>query len=647
MRYLYIPLCSKGFTFESIFSTESISPPNFYPIRKFGFDYSYKIPEIHHESAIILFNSIPDYETGDSNTSTIKFVLRVTEKDLNEDELIVIDDGIFAYTETIYLTKENFKLIFFSERDKRLAALKAESSLPTKSLTKYWENLKVDTSPELTKFDTTQIGTVKIGSDGLDTKIKLDKEYNHFKGLVYGLFVGLLTVRNSKRRESSRVMQELINAFAEFNNRLEDYYRNAKYKRSPVVLETTMQRYLDKLTDSINRLKPLLSDKLPTVDFPESSVVSFLLEKLSNQLTNEEEALRYLKYQSIDDILFGSSKYTQVVKMAMEHHGHPGNINHFDNIHNSAIELLNARILPKERLIHLSNIRNTLQTLAKAIDDLPVNESAEFPRLTGLTYSFSKNSISVEPPSSIADEELLGYLVSISNSILPNSKSTKGETQKESILNIVESIGNLFSKNKAAKSTLLYKYLDNQINSYSIETVNSVPLRNFVAFAFNPDSLEKLTNYLVAKEINEPWLAYSFWCAYNGFANTSGNFLQPVFQSNDIEMQNYLDNFLMDVLRQVDATREEAPVDREAENSQSVRRQRALVFFRKFVEGKHHISEGDFLELLDLPSNSEVVDVLKARHGINKRDGKKLASSLLLFLNSEDLFQTPNTTESK
>src|SRR3979411_1117284 len=105
MNHYYYPLCSKDFTFENIFASESVSPYVFYSMRGFGIDYFYKIPKVHHEKAIILFEEPPIYETGSDNSNIIKFILAIDKGCLDQTEIVNVDNGIIGYKKTIYLDK--------------------------------------------------------------------------------------------------------------------------------------------------------------------------------------------------------------------------------------------------------------------------------------------------------------------------------------------------------------------------------------------------------------------------------------------------------------------------------------------------------------------------------------------------------------
>ncbi len=164
--------------------------------------------------------------------------------------------------------------------------------------------------------------------------------------------------------------------------------------------------------------------------------------------------------------------------------------------------------------------------------------------LTAISINSTGDAIIIgQSLGDLTDHELEEYQM-IVNIIFNNPKFGKGETKKEQVLNIVEETGSKTSKANGGKHTRLYRYLNNVINDYSIDNATSIVMKNFVAFVFNIDSLESLENYSDAKMIEKKWISSSFWCLFNGFANTSGNFLRTIFDSDNEGLQNYVDDAL-------------------------------------------------------------------------------------------------------
>lgn len=169
--------------------------------------------------------------------------------------------------------------------------------------------------------------------------------------------------------------------------------------------------------------------------------------------------------------------------------------------------------------------------------------------------------ISIEGEDS--EEIAIGRKVHVNNWDIENKKAKGGSLEKATnqkineisvdlrVLPIVENVGNLLSKGKHTKTSQLYQYLNNEINVYSLEKVSSVVMQNFVAFVFNPDSIEKLENFTETKSIEERWMSFAFWCAYNGFANTSKNFVKPIFESGNRDLQRSIDFHLRNLFSNI------------------------------------------------------------------------------------------------
>src|SRR5687767_11479169 len=265
MNYYYYPLCTKDFTFENVFASESISPHVFYSRRGFGIDYFYKIPKVHHENAIILFDAPPVYETGSDNSNIFKFLLAVDKEYLDQTEITTLSKGIIAYKKTIYLKKNHFKVLFFSEAEKKVICMRSETSLPTKGLKKYLQNFKVIDEDDCRKFDFSIIEEQKIDNGGLREEIFYDRLYNSFKGFVYGVIAGRQSEKSKEEIAIKRNFQEVVNCFSELRNRKETEVnrRGTRYGKSFRVPQVSLKSYYDKLIHAIAVAEKLFYDLFP------------------------------------------------------------------------------------------------------------------------------------------------------------------------------------------------------------------------------------------------------------------------------------------------------------------------------------------------------------------------------------------------
>ena len=658
MSYYYYPLCTKDFTFENIFASESISPNVFYSKRGFGIDYFYKIPKVHHENAIILFKEPPIYETGSDNSAIIKFILEIDKGCLDPTEVVNVESGILAYQKTIYLNNENFNMLFFSDADRKVTLLRSETSLPTKGHRKYTNNFKLIAESDCKKIDFTVVEQLKINNGGLGKAISYDRLYNTFKGFIYGVIAGMLNEKSQEEITIKRSFQEIINCFSEFKNRRDTDSKGlgARYSRTFGVSQTPVKIFYEKLVKAIAFSEKLFFDLFPPQVVSEEDIAKYILSTNEKRLGTLEEALRYVSNKILDDELTGSNIFVQIKNKYLTETGKKDPSLYFDNL----------KILAEKSTKEPANINwnsdkmvnvNSADAFKEALHDLSnLAEQKLFPRkenkrtdLGAISINSLGNQIEIGRGfGDLTDHELEEYQM-IVNVIFKNPKIGKGETKKEQILSIVEETGSKTNKTNGGKQTRLYRYLNNEINNYSIEKATSIVMKNFVAFIFNVDSLESLENYSEAKGIEKKWLSNSFWCLFNGFANTSGNFLIPIFDSDKEGLQNFIDSYLKQVssrdfvyadsFEEANTAEPKQPVYSSDQGKKEEITDKFGEFYNTYVLGKYDIGLEKFISIFQKKNKEQILKELKDHHKVLKKDGKKLIDLFTEHVSSRTLFE--------
>lgn len=657
MSYYYYPLCSKDFTFENIFASESISPYIFYSKRGFGIDYFYKIPKVHHEKAITLFEEPPAFETGSNNSNIIKFILAINKGSLDQTEIISIDNGIFGYKKTIYLDKVNFAILFFSETDKKVACLRSETSLPTKGLGKYSNNFKLINESDCRKTDFSNIEQFKIDNERLGEALFHDRLYNTFKGFVYGIAAGVLREKSREEVRIKRSFQEIANCFAELRNRKENEQKglDTRYSKTFGTGQGQVKIFYDKLINAIITSQNLFYDLFAPQIITEEEIAKYLFSIKEQRLKTLEEALRYVSYRILDDELLGTNGFQQIKTSYLTETGKMDPSVYYENLRALAEKSLkglattNWNSNRKGNLNIVDDFKESLHELSKFADQnlLPKREAKRID-FEAIKFNPETITIAIDPGfGGLKDHELEEYQM-IVNIILQIPKAGKGHAKKEQILTIVEETGNKTSKANGGKQTRLYRYLNNEINDYSIENASSIVMKNFVAFIFNVDSLENLENYTEIKEIDKKWISNSFWCLFNGFANTSGNFLKHIFDNKSERLQNEIDiylkkgfpNKLIGLSRlEEDNISEPEPLEHENGHEKKVDvAVRFQEFYNKYIKGKLDIEFEKFVSIFQKKNAEEILKALKSQHKVLKKDGKKLLEMFNEYISSGTLF---------
>lgn len=637
MAFYYYPLSTRDFAFENIFSTETVSPASYYAVRTFGFDYFPVLSGINNDQAILLFSQPPVYQ--DENNA--KFILRISEDVINPNELVFVTEGVFAYYGTIYFNKEHLRILFFSTKDIRVAILKSNISLPTKTTDKYDSLFEIINESDCKAFPLIDAALIKA-DDEIRLKVALDKRYNHFKGFIYGLVIG--QIANDRKKEASlRIrLQEITNAFAELKSRL-DEQPSAKHENEAT---KKIHLYIEKLFQAIDAAESEYNNIESTNEIDEQLLIEYLLNKIT-RLKSPQQVSNYLDYVITNDELLGTADYKKIVDRYVFSCKTPSPafqqlrkyIEQFISVFQTASkpmhspEDLNNRI----KLLLRDATEEHLEQLSARVYDLKTD-------LNGIVYDFVSNEVSLNADQVFLNTKADNEFIFIINAILKFSKSNKGPAEKEIILKIVEEVGSSYTK--GGKETLLYQYLDNRIDVYSLDRASNLVMKNFVAFVFNPDSLEKLDNFLMSKEIEERWMAFSFWGAYNGFANISKNYTKDIFADINIKLQNNIDAYLRHYLQMV--------VDRKVnvlfveernqyDTSQIVvgtkEDESILEFFNLYVRDKYKLKVDEFTEVLKIKDQKRFQDELKIKYKILKKDSQKLFNAIKKFFDPNNLFQ--------
>ncbi len=644
MAYYYIPLFTRDFTFENIFSTESISPASYYSRRNFGIDYFYSISDFEIDNALILYNAIPAFQIQ-SPEDGIKYVLAIDTSVILPEDMIVVGEGIIAVQKTIYLTKQNFLVYFFSERDMRLTIAKSATSLPTKSVAKYLTNFKYFENAAEFSFDTNSIRAFTIVPDETEENIVYDRKYNSIKGFLYGLACGIISEKSPVEQQLISSVQGIVNSGAEFRNNIENNnkFLDAKYNRAGIGLKGYQQKVLDNIQETEN----LLSVIFPEPVLSENEIAELLLLKFQRRLSSIEAARQYINFCIIEDELYATNKYDTLKKKlsgTKDNESPAVLLQSLKEIYSYALSSRAPGDVNKRLSLNVDRIKNALFRLNHLIaKKFSKNSENNIVPLEKIHYDYLTFHISIDDNFLFIQQgaDRMDYSV-VCNTILTNAKRNKGDAYKTDLLKIVEAVGTQFTKSGNIKESTLYQYLNNEIDSYDLEKVTSVVMRNFIAFVFNPDSLEKMEKFLIAKNINSKWMAFSFWCAFNGFANTSRTFLDPIFNVENHPMQDYMDIYLSNLRNDImmggkhlaASNKQSRPIQSEGENNQLIVRN----FFDKFINEKFNLTLNDFTNMISYPKREDRVNFLKNRFKIDKNEAKKMLDTFTEFCNAPPLF---------
>src|SRR5574344_1737272 len=141
MKTFYIPTSSQNF--NGIFSSESLSPKNFYDKRNFGYRRWTSIPENPFGNSILLYDKLKSFVRPKSDIEDYPMLIQIAINDELEKSLKVCAEGIYSLDRTIYIDPFSTRIIFFSEEAKRVVLSISDSSLETKMLKLYTKRISV------------------------------------------------------------------------------------------------------------------------------------------------------------------------------------------------------------------------------------------------------------------------------------------------------------------------------------------------------------------------------------------------------------------------------------------------------------------------------------------------------------------------
>ena len=98
---LYIATTSLNF--DTIMSTESISPARFYPLRRFGIPYMYDKVSLCLPNSILLLDNIPYYNINRDEYDHRPLIIEIDTAFYPDGYFKEIKKGIYQTSKTIYL----------------------------------------------------------------------------------------------------------------------------------------------------------------------------------------------------------------------------------------------------------------------------------------------------------------------------------------------------------------------------------------------------------------------------------------------------------------------------------------------------------------------------------------------------------------
>jgi hypothetical protein len=147
----------------------------------------------------------------------------------------------------------------------------------------------------------------------------------------------------------------------------------------------------------------------------------------------------------------------------------------------------------------------------------------------------------------------------------------------------------------------------------------------------------------VHQEVEAKWMAFTFWCTFNGFANISRNFVMPFFNYDKNRANIYLDSYIEKCFKKEKIYLKTSFIDANIKSNSlpkvdpgTPKDDKISIFFENFLNRKYKLSIEQFRSVANLNDRDKMINELKNRYRISKKDSSKLLDQF------EDILRTPS-----
>ena len=127
---LYIATTSLNF--DTIMSTESISPVSFYSLRRFGIQHIYDKVSLCLPNSILLLGFIPDFSINRKEYDHRAMIIEIDTEFYPVGYFKEVKNGVYQTSKTIYLSPQSSSIIFLNYEDYTVTLNKSANILETK-----------------------------------------------------------------------------------------------------------------------------------------------------------------------------------------------------------------------------------------------------------------------------------------------------------------------------------------------------------------------------------------------------------------------------------------------------------------------------------------------------------------------------------
>lgn len=479
MKY-YIPTSSLNL--DNILQAECISPSSFYSERETGYKSIEVIKELKGINRIVMFQYPVRFTIDDPNRYNYPLLIEVEdENQLHGDCLRKESNGIYTYSQTLYLTPTNCRLFFFTEDAYSLTTINTRSN---KSIKYYEKYLIFPTTAGLTLKEMPIINIEEKGCLADNTEFQNDKK----KGLLYAYLLGQRLSLSPELARQNKLTQDIYDIVSGIiaNPSMSEMFMTKlnvlvdEYKSVDAIEKENELKFNSYLIKDLGRFKFLSScliDLLKKWD-----VWDYIYRKLSNKW--ECNTLPLLsELTSRDDY----KRFGEIV----ERHTEQSIVNY-------------RKTVPHPSLTSIHNNNHIY------IEGLPI--------LTIAVNYIINNKITTEQLSAHRADHCLGIINEIKTYYI-------NEFGEES-----------WNKNVRTYVNNLYSHIQNIGYPFNIHSIESAELLAIAAFLLRGQNIDNYLTFLKMNEISDYCCPLVLWGASCGYMEMNKDILSDV-----LSIDNYKD----------------------------------------------------------------------------------------------------------
>jgi len=455
-------------------SCESVAPSGFYSQRNFGYKTFEKVDLNYFENSLLLFEDFPEFQIPKSELVNYPMVIEV-DIDSVYDGLKKLKNGIWQIDRTVYLNPFNSNIYFFTTENKNTILSRSESSVETKLVNLYRNNIKVCQTVKK-KF---KIDSISDFPSLNHKEVENDNQKNRIKGFANAYLIAANSATSKVNIQIKNLVNKIVNL-------------------SSAIVNSVSGNGTPKQNEDLKLLLQELNA------FQYRDVKEYLKSNFPEQYNNVWHDIYYR---------FG-------LRIPNE--------NNFEKYYDSLIDKSKFEISIQE-LKKLSN-----QIIANSNVRKPKLEWKDI-ALAGNRLTQYEDSFITKSETRVMYQNLINDIF-VSTDITESSfSSEKSRLADEITIKIKSYIGDEQWKSHDANKYLnnLRRNIAG-LEDFNINW-NTGLISAIASFLLKGEDFEKLNDFLISSEIEDGRLAFGFYGCICGFANLSRVFTSSLYNSSDTD----------------------------------------------------------------------------------------------------------------